>query len=97
MAATEGAEVTDVRKYKFVECRALGHAWKKTQVRKVSWGFGMSLECTRCGCVRTDTIDSRGEVSTRRYDQPEGYKNPEIPERSNYRRELVRRTIKETQ
>jgi len=52
-----------------------------------------TLLCTRCGMQRHDTIDSLGELSSRHYDQPDGYKlaADETPTRPQLRLDLIKR------
>lgn len=38
-------------------------------------GTPFTLRCERCGTERRDTLDIHGELMTRRYLYPEGYKN----------------------
>lgn len=59
----------------YVRCRSWGHQWDDFQPlrRRAAWGTLLSLRCERCSTQRHDTIDSRGEVSSRQYVYPEGY------------------------
>ena len=67
--------LTDLRA-EYVQCRALGHQWDSFQPlqRKAAWGTLLSLRCVRCGKERFDTVDSLGNLSTRSYNDPPGYK-----------------------
>lgn len=38
------------------------------------WGKRLSWMCSDCGMIRHDIIDYTGGLSSRRYEQPEGYK-----------------------
>lgn len=79
----------------YCQCRAMGHSWSITEAdRKPSWGFLIAIECDRCQMKRLDTIDQLGKVSSRQYKQPEGYKNPDVTDRSAYRREMITRILK---
>lgn len=77
----------------FVECRALGHAWESfTPIDRPSHLFRnvLSLRCVRCGTERHDAIDLSGDVTSRRYRHPEGYRltGDEKPSRSFFRRQV---------
>lgn len=63
------------KNYQYVTCRTFGHAWEPSQVIKDRViGQRVVLECTRCGMLRLDGVGVKGEVITRSYSQPEGYK-----------------------
>lgn len=81
----------DLRNYQFVECRALGHQWVPDSTLKSSFGFTIGLRCAECGTGRVDAIDIFGDVFSRRYVQPPGYKNPEKKNRRDYRLEMLKR------
>ena len=87
--------MTTVKNYRYINCRSFGHSWKPTEITAdTGWGYGIEVECTVCKMHRLDTINSRGEVGKRRYMQPDGYRNPDVPERTKYRKELLRRALK---
>lgn len=92
----------------FLSCRAWSHAWqhRSTRVRRDSIGrvFDVTLECLRCGTVRTDTIDAgSGQLDGRGYRHAEGYLIDDVPSwggrkefNGNVRRELYRRLAADT-
>lgn len=80
----------------FQMCRGLGHSWDIYEPgvgeRKAApWGQRLSLLCVRCGMSRHDTFDLLGELSTRDYKQPDGYKleRAETPRIQQLRRSLA--------
>lgn len=87
----------------FLDCRAFGHSWKRGKPEngaKVErkrgatvFGMGINLTCRTCNMGRFEvyTSGSSPRLVYRRYDQPEGYKNPEYFTPSQYKAELFRR------
>ena len=81
-----------VKNYEYVTCRALGHAWEVDDKGKPSkWGRTVWLECARCEMRRKDIVDLLGQIGSRYYVQPEGYRNPDVTDRAAYRIEMLRR------
>lgn len=78
------------RLYKFTECR-LNHRWVRTRVpqRTASWGYLISYECEGCGAIRNDTIDELGNLSTRQYLYPDGYKLEKGLVKAKFRQHLI--------
>lgn len=76
--------------YQFTECR-LNHRWLRTKVpkRNASWGYLISYECEGCGAIRNDTIDANGNLSTRQYLYPEGYKLEAGLVKAKFRQHLI--------
>jgi hypothetical protein len=63
--------------FDYLVCRTFGHAWEEfvpVGMRKPVTGYRMSLHCHTCGTERHDSIDVNGNVGSRRYYYPEGYK-----------------------
>lgn len=88
------AQKNNLKGYHYLQCRTLGHSWIATEAtRRPSFGFYMWLECSRCTMQRRDIIDLLGQVSSRYYVQPTGYKNPAVRQRMDYRRELVHQLV----
>jgi hypothetical protein len=59
-----------------IRCRTYGHAWDEfypSVKGPPSFGWRLSLRCTRCTTERHDTIDVLGHVAAREYLYPEGY------------------------
>jgi hypothetical protein len=65
----------------YIQCRDMRHAWVVAQSyryidegKKAPKYVSRKLECSRCGCVRTDVLNVRtfDKVATS-YDYPEGY------------------------
>lgn len=78
------------RHYNFTECR-LNHRWVRSDIprRTPSWGYLISYECEGCGAIRNDTINDRGELSTRQYVYPEGYKLEQGLVKAQFRVHLI--------
>ncbi len=69
----------------FVRCRAYGHSWDEFDPaygheerlptpRQTGSSWRLTLRCTRCTTRRYDFLDDLGEVVSRSYIYPEGYK-----------------------
>jgi hypothetical protein len=61
----------------YLRCRTFGHVWEEFVAvgkPKPITGFRLSLLCTSCRMERHDGIDTLGQVGTRQYVQPPGYK-----------------------
>lgn len=62
----------------FLTCRLLGHAWDEhspIDQRRPEFGVAMHWRCIRCTMVRRDLVSSvTGDLLSRSYYQPEGYK-----------------------
>ena len=73
------AQRQKVNEVYFVQCRLLGHAWDeipsdlKKHGRRRLTGLRMAFRCVRCGTVREELWNSRGELVTRNYDYSENY------------------------
>jgi hypothetical protein len=80
-----------VRNYQFVECRSLGHQWVPDNTAKSRFGYTIGLRCLECDTIRVDAIDVFGDVFSRTYRQPKGYKNTSVKGRKAYRLEMLRR------
>lgn len=92
--AKKKPEVTKPENYDFVQCRSIGHNWQPRKAdRSALFGYYLWLECTECEMIRMDTINALGRVGARSYRQPEGYKNPGISDRTEYRAELMKRLM----
>lgn len=86
--------MTTPRRYEYVECRAIGHAWEPTQAtRRPGFVSYMWMQCTRCETIRKDVIDMNGRVTARWYKQPHGYRNPGYA-RGDHRKVLVTRVTR---
>jgi hypothetical protein len=63
-------------KYRYVECRALGHSWDQVEDDRTWRQFGVACQfrCTRCYTVRRDVISpATGELLYRSYSKPDDY------------------------
>lgn len=63
----------------YIECKTYGHSWDEYNARYADAAprgtDRLTLRCTRCGTTRHDTFDKvTGEVETRKYVYPSGYK-----------------------
>lgn len=76
----------------FLECRDLMHQWKvRGYYRKAGWtGTFRSVVCRNCGMERDDRWD--GATVRHTYQQPEGYRIPELHvTKGDIRQEQLRR------
>ena len=89
--------MTTMEKYRYIGCRSFGHSWVPREIIRTPGGYKVQIQCSQCTMLRQDEVNQRGEVERRHYVQPEEYANPDIIERTKYRRELLRRAIKETE
>ena len=73
------------------KCDTVGHAWEETMdsTWRSEMGIPLTLLCQRCTDQRWDVIDpATGDVVSRRYVKPDGYKGyskGERPSRSQFR------------
>lgn len=74
----------------FDQCRTFGHAWYEVDGEYAPlFGYLFSLRCERCGTTRNDIINERGELGSRNYRHPDGYKESEKLTRAEYRVRLI--------
>ena len=80
-------------------CDTLRHAWDLVDSNWVPmFGTPVTLRCMRCGTERRDTIDNRGDVSSRRYVKPPGwakYPKGTRPTHAEFRLMLISQRVKE--
>lgn len=64
------------RRYAYPVCRTFGHTWKWELEHKKERVFGdrIVLSCSSCGMLRLDGVGLTGEILTRSYVQPDGYR-----------------------
>jgi hypothetical protein len=75
----------------YLECRGLMHAWRHIGFFQDHSYVSRLAQCTRCHTRRIQTMNRSGEyISNPRYEYPDGY-NHEYLERSEFRRETIRR------
>jgi hypothetical protein len=78
----------------FVECRTIGHAWDAFiphDKRAPQFGARVSLRCLRCSMERHDLVNRiTGDIVSRSYDAPDGYRLAEKLTRAQWRRRYVR-------
>lgn len=83
----------------FVRCNTLGHSWDDydSNWAAPSGTAPLTLRCQRCGTERRDTIDSYGDLVTRSYSYPEGYRygRGERPSRSDFRMVLLQERMRD--
>lgn len=98
------ASLVDIANYndKMLKCRLYGHRWPDPD--KGHWAkivgprgrvisYRLTMKCTRCPKIATDTIDpTSGHKDARRYNDPDGYKLTGY-DRSEMRLEHVRRVV----
>lgn len=86
--------MSEITKYKYVKCRAYGHAWDQIPTkRRPEWGTLLTFRCIRCTGIREDILNAYYDLSHRNYDMPEGYKTDKRT-RSEWREELMRRNAR---
>lgn len=76
----------------YTRCRALGHAWDDIEAERApAYGYLMLFRCDRCTTMRRDLVDRYGVLipGGRSYKYPDGYRDAEHVERSEYRRRLL--------
>ena len=75
---------------RFVRCRAFGHQWEPIEAtRKPLFGFYAKLRCVDCGAERNDIVSRRGDLLSRSYTYPEGYRNM-VGTRADHRLSIIR-------
>jgi hypothetical protein len=74
-----------------VTCQTIGHCWYPIDAdRRPAFGWLWSLRCDRCGTVRDDLVDHRGDLLSRGYRYPEGYRDAALnTSRAERRRGLL--------
>lgn len=92
-------EPIPVEEYEYVHCRSFGHRWRIDRINTEGYFYELWLRCDECTMVRHDKVHPvTGSVDPgRSYQQPPRYKNPDHSDRSEYRRELIRRALREAQ
>ena len=83
----------------FLSCREQGHVWAEIhpddwgpEVRPAPFGWLRLHECARCYGLRRMIIDTHGEVASRSYKYPEGFKIQNYtPSKAPLRQEAARR------
>lgn len=83
----------------FLQCRMMRHGhWDpfvptEDQLKRHSWGVPIGWRCGVCGMERIDVVDTRGEISWRKYNPPEGYSIPmdKMPTTAVLRKEWMAR------
>ena len=91
-----------VKRYRFGECRLLGHLWHVVPSDwKSDLGVPMTTRCERCDIERRDSVNrNTGEVVSRRYAYPDGYlfshveEGDDLPRRVDFRLAWLNNEIK---
>lgn len=92
--------MTNLKGYneQYLLCRTLGHAWMVDErTKKKTKGIGshvIVLGCGRCNMTRIDSYSYRGELITRAYRQPEGFKLNFKPSLVDLRKTLFIKPVK---
>lgn len=60
----------------FVECRDMGHVWRRLDAHPDGDVLIRTLVCERCDTERHESFGRYGEIDTRRYHHQEGYLLP---------------------
>lgn len=81
----------------YLECRDLGHAWKRRSTR---WDgsarqFRSTAQCTRCATERVRVMDSTGDRVSTHYSYPDGYAIEGMGNLDRTERSLMRLTLLE--
>lgn len=84
----------------FLVCRTIGHSWDDNPGASfvTIFNWALPLRCTRCSSERIDYLNLAGEVMSRRYIYPDGYKVAGTRQgdrvgRLQARQEMMRRRI----
>lgn len=81
-----------VNGYGYVVCRITRHSWRFRGLVRDGDEVQAIFECRECPTRRTDWLTSRGELSARRYEYPDGYRiEGDRPTIVDFRRALMRR------
>ena len=83
----------------FLSCREQGHVWAEIppdewgpEIRPAPFGWLRIHECIRCSGIRRIIIDHYGEVASRSYYYPVGFKVKDYtPSKAPLRKEAARR------
>lgn len=71
------------------QCHTFGHAWFEVDGDyKPLFGTLFALKCERCGAIRNDIFDVHGELASRNYRYPDGYREGKVT-RAEYRVRLM--------
>lgn len=82
------------RDVEFVRCHTWGHTWYETDGDyKPLFGYLFALRCDRCGAIRNDIYDVHGQLASRNYRYPDGYRWGKVA-RSELRVDLIKRRTK---
>lgn len=75
----------------YARCRSLGHSWDPIPVTKPPrFGVALDLRCVHCATVRRDILQPlSGQVLSRSYSHPDGYRDEEHHSRSDWRAMFV--------
>lgn len=102
--ATGRAEPTKAQEQRavFIRCRTFGHAMDAIPAETIpEFGDPLWCRCMRCLTTRIDLIGTNGQVISRRYIYPEGYRDAfrhpgdEPPTRPEFRMMLLQQLIHE--
>jgi hypothetical protein len=69
-------EVLGTYPVNFIDCRDVGHKWRKAAEVIDDAGLNRTLTCANCRMDRVETITRHGLLVTRAYSRPEGYVLP---------------------
>ncbi len=58
-------------------CRDIQHSWEPYTAHREKKGFVRVLSCTRCGSLKTQTLDQDGYIVGSAMKYPDGYLRPE--------------------
>lgn len=74
-----------------LQCKAVGHDWEDIEAtRAPEFGFYLQLRCTGCGTKRYDIVNRWGELLSRSYQYPEGYKEIEKYTKAQWRMMMLK-------
>ena len=86
----------------FLLCRrsgGFGHQFYNYEPvgRRTKWGYRVHLRCVRCGTTQHDVYDINGNVASRQYRYPKGYRITVPVTTEDVRLEVVRRLRSNTE
>jgi hypothetical protein len=60
-------------------CQTIGHAWYEAEAnRRPAFGVLWVLRCERCTAQRDDLVDRNGDLLSRAYQYPDGYREAHL-------------------
>lgn len=98
-ALSDFQTTVDHEKSQFIRCNTIGHAWFDVPADwSAEFGIPVTLRCERCGTERRESFNRYGDLLTRHYVHPDGYKYAKgsRPTRAEFRIMMVMQQITES-